>query len=244
MISASRRRHQPRFGALLRALKHRGSHLLGLVAPARRQQQTRGAALVSALTVTLLVLAAGMTMWGYVMPDVPVAEKQRQEQARVRPSPELLNSTAPVRLRMPSLDVVAPVVPISLSAEAVLDPPRDPLDVGWWDASAMPGAGLGQTVITGHTVHTGGGSMDRIRELMPREEVDVITYSGVMHYRVERVDVLSRAEVVEQAETLFGQHLGNGRLVLISCTDWNGSFYESNVVVYGKPIGRLGKSRA
>ena len=40
-------------------------------------------------------------------------------------------------------DVDAPVVPIQVSSDAVLDPPRDAQDVGWWDGSAQPGARAG-----------------------------------------------------------------------------------------------------
>lgn len=184
-------------------------------------------------------------MWGFVMPDVPGVEQQTtQPQQAVGGSRELGDTAAPVSLRVPSIDVVAPIVPIAVSDDRVLDPPRDPVEVGWWEESAEPGAGLGQTVITGHTVSTGGGSMDRIGELQPGEKVDVVSETGVMTYRVDDIEVLSYAEVAEQAETLFGQHLGEGRLVLITCTDYNGSFYESNVFVYGEPIGRLEKKSA
>ena len=63
----------------------------------------------------------------------------------------------PVRLVVPALKIKAPIQPIEVDSHAVLDPPRNPRDVGWWQRSARPGAKQGQTVLTGHTVHTGGG---------------------------------------------------------------------------------------
>lgn len=149
-----------------------------------------------------------------------------------------LAPAAPVRLEIAALGVDAPVVPIQVSADAVLDPPRDAHDVGWWDGSAQPGGGQGQTVITGHTVHTGGGALDRLPEITRGARVDVVTSSGRMRYRVVRVAVLDREQVARDALTLFGQDRGAGRLVLVSCTDWNGSSYDHNVVVLAAPLGQ------
>ena len=123
--------------------------------------------------------------------------------------------------------------------QAVLDPPRNPRDVGWWKRSVRPGATRGQTVLTGHTVHTGGGvdgptsascARDRWSRSSPRK--------GTMVYRATRVVTWSKAELAERAVDIFAQERGGTRLVLITCTDWNGSAFESNVVVFAKPLGR------
>ena len=71
----------------------------------------------------------------------------------------------PVRLVIPALKIRAPVKAIEVNDTQVLDPPRNPRDVGWWKRSARPGAAQGQTVLTGHTVHTGGGVMDHLGKL-------------------------------------------------------------------------------
>lgn len=178
-------------------------------------------ALSSAIGNFLLVLGVGMALVAFVYPDgsLPFAKPG-----------------TPVSLSVPGLKVKAPVVPIQVTG-AELDPPRDYLQVGWWDASAKPGSHQGQTVITGHTVHTGGGSMDDIGRLGSGQKVDVKTSEGTMRYRVESVEVLSKAALASHAQQIFGQGHGDGRLVLITCTDWNGSYYESNVVVYGTPVG-------
>jgi len=148
-----------------------------------------------------------------------------------------LAPSAPQRLQVKTLGIDAPVVPIQVSPDAVLDPPRNAEDVGWWDASAQPGRDEGQTVITGHTVHTGGGALDRLREVSRGDRVDVVTDEGRMRYRVQQVRVLGKDEVAQDAVALFGQDDGSGRLVLVSCTDWDGSVYESNVVVTAAPLG-------
>ena len=148
-----------------------------------------------------------------------------------------LPAAAPLALEIPSLGVQAPVVPIEVSADAVLDPPADPVQVGWWQRSARPGSRDGQTVIAGHTVHTGGGSLDAIRTLRPGRTVDLRTGQGTMRYRVRSVRVHDRQELAARAVDLFGQGAGGGRLVVVSCTDWNGTSYDSNVVVIAAPLG-------
>ncbi|MDN4160376.1 class F sortase [Nocardioides abyssi] len=186
----------------------------------------RAAAIAHGVWVAVLVLALGLTITGAVLP-----EDESAARSYVAPSP-----AQPVRLKIPSQRLVAPVVPIGMLPGRVLQPPADPDQVGWWDVSARPGARRGQTVVTGHTVHTGGGALSRVPALGKGDRVDVVSRKGTVRYRVSRVRTLSRAALAEQAEALFGQDHGGGRLVLVTCTDWNGSFFESNVVVLARPV--------
>ncbi len=87
-------------------------------------------------------------------------------------------------------------------------------------------------------MHTGGGALDRLPEITRGARVDVVTCTGRMRYRVVRVAVLGRDELARDAVSLFGQDGGDGRLVLVSCTDWNGSSYDANVVVLAAPLGQ------
>ncbi len=184
-------------------------------------------ATLAALTTALLVLAGGMVVAGVVVPS-PSDDEDR----RAVPAAE------PLRLRVATLDIDADVTPIQLSQDAVLDPPADSDVVGWWDGSAEPGAARGQVVITGHTVHTGGGALDPVARL-DQGRVSVVTRAGVQRYRVVDRVVLTREQVAERAQSLFGQHRRSpdgARLVLVTCTDWNGSYYERNVIVLAEPV--------
>ena len=185
-------------------------------------------ATITGLQLLVGVLAGGSVVGSFLVPGSDAAAGSPQYGA--------ISAAAPIRLSMPKLKVTAPIVPIGMVGRA-LDPPRDYREVGWWAASAKPGAVQGQTVITGHTVHTGGASMNRLGELAVGEFVDVISNRGTMRYVVQRTKVYSRAAIVRHAQELFGQDHGRGRLVLITCTDWNGAVYESNVVVTAKPLG-------
>ena len=143
--------------------------------------------------------------------------------------------TEPQHIEAPAIGLSAAIVPIEVDA-GVLDPPSDPNLVGWWDRSAEPGALKGQSVITGHTVHTGGGAMDDVGLLERNDIVRVVTRNATVRYRVEGVADLSKADVATYAQNLFGQDRGEGRLILITCDDWNGSFYESNVIALAVPV--------
>lgn len=132
----------------------------------------------------------------------------------------------------PTIGLNAPMVDIALEATGVLTPPADFSEVGYWDSSARPGSRSGQTVVTGHTVHTGGGVMNRLASIADGDPLQIRFEGDLVDYRVRKVVTLSKAEVAAKAESLFGQDRRSGRLVLVTCTDWDGEDYQSNVIVF------------
>jgi LPXTG-site transpeptidase (sortase) family protein len=127
----------------------------------------------------------------------------------------------------------APIVPISTTGDALI-PPSDPQLLGWWSAGARTGARWGSALVTGHTVHTGGGAMDNLERLHRGDRVTVYTGRGIIPYDVRSVEVFGKGSVARHAERLFSQEV-RGRLVLITCEDWDGTRYLSNVVVVATP---------
>jgi LPXTG-site transpeptidase (sortase) family protein len=118
--------------------------------------------------------------------------------------------------------------------QGALTPPADPRQVGWWTEGAAPGADTGTAVLTGHTVHTGGGAFDDLEDLAAGDEVLVRTARGPIGYVVDSVRVLGRGELARRSAAVFDQ-AGAARLVLITCEDWDGTAYRSNVVVTARP---------
>lgn len=118
----------------------------------------------------------------------------------------------------------------------VLTPPSDPQQVGWWSGGSRPGASEGAAVVTGHTVYTGGGAFDDLETLSPGDRVLVRAGADALAYRVGTVEVLSRDELARRSGEVFGP-TGPPRLVLITCEDWDGTGYRSNVVVTAQPVG-------
>ena len=139
----------------------------------------------------------------------------------------------PARLVVPKLHVDAPVVPIAAPG-GVLLPPSNPQTLGWWHDGAKPGAATGSALITGHTVHTGGGAFDDLETLVRGDSVRVVTRGGSLRYVVSTVRVYRKSTLARDAQRLFSQRVP-GRLVLITCEDWNGSTYLSNAVVVAVP---------
>ena len=213
-------------------------------------QQTPGAGGVTWTLVVvglLLVVTGGAAWWSQpstsseekvgVDPTPTVSTPTGQEIVEGVPLPKELRVKtepgAPERLEVPSLGIAAPIIPIGAPG-GVLTPPSDPLTLGWWADGAKPGARLGSALVTGHTVHSGGGAMDDLEQLNDGDRVWMSTDRGRIPYDVRKVVVLGKGKLVEQAERFFDQDVP-GRLVLITCEDWNGVEYLSNVVVTATP---------
>jgi LPXTG-site transpeptidase (sortase) family protein len=177
--------------------------------------------------LTVLLVIAALVGVAYLMPSGKTSSDFRPLSSPARPT----------RLVVPSLGIRATVLPIEVNAENVLDPPGNVKEVGWWRRSVRPGADHGQTVLTGHTVHTGGGVMNRLGQLETGKVVRVVTPKGTMVYRTTRVLTLTKAQLAKRSAELFGQTRSTNRLVLVTCTGWTGKDYTSNTIVFAKPLG-------
>lgn len=161
----------------------------------------------------------------------PSAEPTQRVAARSSREP---GAGAPHRVEIDALGIDVPVVPIQLEVSTLV-PPSDPQTLGWWADGAVPGAKRGSAIITGHTVHTGGGALDNLETLVPGQVFTVRTGAGSIDYSVGRVEVFDKERVSRAAVRLFSQGV-RGRLVLITCEDWDGTGYNSNVVVFARPV--------
>ena len=157
------------------------------------------------------------------------ARRVRRSRVRV-PRP---GAGAPLRILIPSLDIDAPVIAVVTEGRS-LDPPPDPTVLGWWSQGSRPGDVRGSALIAGHTVHDGGGALDELEEIPAGAPIAVRTVNGVVRYAVESVDVLDKDTIARRAPQLFSQDVP-GRLVLVTCEDWDGVGYRSNVVVTATP---------
>lgn len=161
------------------------------------------------------------------------------------------DSTAPVasglgsckgkdRVMVPAQKLTASLVPIQTvkrDGAVQLDPPPDPDEVGWWDASAKPGHLGGQSVITGHTVHDGAGALNNIGQVKKGQRIKVCHKGELSVFEATSIQTISKEDVARRAEALFGQQRDDARLVLLTCTDWVGpGNYRSNLFVFGKPL--------
>lgn len=177
-----------------------------------------------------------MVIVGFVIPSPGIATNPRTGTGTPLYLP-LDKPANPELLIIRDIGVRAPVVPIEISSAGVLSPPDVVKEVGWWKRSAKPGSPTGQTLITGHTVHTGGGSMDRLGEVRPGALIQIRTPRGTIDYEATKVFVYTRAKLAEHARDLFSQKRSHNRLVLVTCTGWTGHDYTSNIIVFANPLG-------
>lgn len=144
----------------------------------------------------------------------------------------------PRRIDIPALGVHASVDPIRV-VDRALTPPSDPQRLGWWSGGARPGDRTGSALLTGHTIHTGGGVLADLEELTPGDPISVTGERRRVDYRVSSVSILSTEEVARRYRELFDQS-GPGRLVLVTCEDWDGEAYLSSVIVIAEPHSHAG----
>lgn len=178
----------------------------------------------------LMILAVLLMVVGLVVPAGPLPDSEAEE------TPAYVLSPGRDALLVPSIKLEAPIVPIELDQAGVLSPPADTDIVGWWKRSAQPGANKGQTVVTGHTVHAGGGVMNRLGDVGPGDVVKIRDEGRLISYRVTKAFVYSKAELAANANDLFAQDRRKGRLVLVTCTDWVKGDYLSNIIVFATPV--------
>jgi LPXTG-site transpeptidase (sortase) family protein len=192
------------------------------------------------VVLALLVVVSG-TLW-WVQRDQPSAgpsdpsDGERVVAGRTVPEATTvpMRPGYPERLVVPALGVDAPIVAI-LAPGGVLTPPADPQEIGWWADGSRPGATTGSALVTGHTLHTGGGALDDLEDLEVGDPIRVVSAQRRTDYRVRDVEILEKGDLAEQAEQLFDQSVP-GRLVVVTCEDWDGREYLSNVVVTAAPV--------
>jgi LPXTG-site transpeptidase (sortase) family protein len=117
-----------------------------------------------------------------------------------------------------------------------LVPPSDPKVLGWW--GKKPGSPHGTTLLVGHTVHTGGGTLDNLEDVPVGRNLIVDGRSGDhVRYQVVYNRTISKAVLAKNAKRLFSQ-TGAPTLVIVTCEDYNWSTgeYASNVVLMATPL--------
>ena len=143
----------------------------------------------------------------------------------------------PVRLRIPSLEVDAPVLGVGahdLTGE--LDVPPDETVVSWYEHGPSPG-GRGSAMLAGHVDYDGrAGVFYRLRWLDPGQEFEVAYEDGTSR----TFEVVGRQQFDKEhlpTTQLFSED-GDPTVVLVTCGgefDEGRRSYSDNLVVYATP---------
>ena len=192
----------------------------------RRERLTRFLSVLCAVAVVSITL-----LWDDYSPQTTAAQVPGGSIGTGRGSPSD-RPRPPATLRLPSLGVTAPVVRIASDGRELV-PPYNYTTVGWWEGGAAPGASQGAAVIVGHTVHTGGGALDNLGDMQPGDVVIIDRPRDELRYRVASVRAYATAKFGKKANRILSQS-GPGRLAIITCGDWNGKIYLTDIVVIAK----------
>jgi len=149
--------------------------------------------------------------------------------------PKLEPIGVPLRLEIPSLDAVAPIVPIQVRND-VLTPPGNVRTVGWWSGSAEPYSPTGQTLMTGHAAHAGYSPLNHLREIRRGASITIRSEDKVATYLVQKVFVWSKKKIAQHSTALFHPDTPDRRLVLVTSADYDGRIWNANVIVLAQPI--------
>lgn len=159
------------------------------------------------------------------------------------PDATAVDPIVPVRLRIPSLDVTAEIIPVGIEASREMEVPADIHDVGWYVPTAPGTFDFGSTVLVGHRdgASDPNGVFRELGTLDVGNTLRVVDASGGKHdFRVESVTSMADATFTKRAPQLFVS-FGHPRLILLTCggtyiRDQGG--YQSTVVVIATPVDR------
>lgn len=152
--------------------------------------------------------------------------------------PPVAPLAAPVRLVVPDVGIDAPVDPVGVTPDGLLQLPDDVHRVGWYRFGPAPGGSAGSVILAGHVDgwDQGLGALGHLRAVEPGQRIAVTDATG----RVTRWQVVTRRLVVKQQLPLAELFTRSGppRLVLLTC---GGPFderlrsYLDNLVVVAVP---------
>jgi len=148
----------------------------------------------------------------------------------------------PAQLRIPRMNVDAPVINVGKTASGAMDAPTSQAinspywtSVFWYDLGAAPGQ-VGNAVIAGHVDRVGGDPAIfwTLSSLGPGDDVFVVTAQGQsLHFVVDRVvSYPANAPSEEAINAVFGPTTEH-HLNLITCSGvWTGNGYDQRLVVF------------
>lgn len=136
------------------------------------------------------------------------------------------------RVIIPSLDVDAPMLPVGTTSKGAQEVPTSMEATGWWKDGSKPGQ-PGNAVIVGHTASKGDGVFDELGNLEKGDKITVSSGKKKLMYTVTKEQVLAVSKFATVADEIY-RRTGPSGIVLMTCGDWNGTRFETTVIVTAK----------
>ena len=148
---------------------------------------------------------------------------------------KIVNTEAaiPVTIRIPSIEVEAPIVGLGLHEDGTIEVPERTEETGWWRGGPEPGE-PGPAVILGHVdSRVGPAVFYRLRELDPGDEIHIDREDGTtVTYVVEASE--RHGKDVFPTDAVYGA-TEQPTLRLVTCGgefDYDVRSYEDNFIVF------------
>ena len=183
--------------------------------------------------ILLLVILSGLTLFTTLLfhftppsqsdslTSVPVTASSISPQQIVNSDLVTSQVGLPKRLKIPSINVDAPVEYVGLTSDGAMDVPKDIVNVGWFNLGPRPG-GNGNAVIAGHygTINNIPHVFDNLHNLHKDDKIYIEDEKGRNIIFVVRE--IQRYGKDQDSSGIFGSSDGKAHLNLITCTGvWN-----------------------
>ncbi len=158
----------------------------------------------------------------------------------VKPGAVAVAYVSPIRIEIPRLGAVAPIVDVSTLAGGELDVPPNPQVVGWWKYGAKPGAAKGTAILDGHINYAGvDGVLSRIATLNPGDAVYIYGLNNGKNTRLpfKITGVRTYSKQALPYQEIFDQK-SVGRVAIVTCGgpfDASTGNYRDNIVAFAVP---------
>lgn len=154
---------------------------------------------------------------------------------------DTLSDTAPLRIKIPQLDVDSKVVPVGINPDQSMEIPSNISNIGWFELGPSPGDPFGSAVLAGHRdgAEAGRGAFYNLGELDRGDVITLATKSKKLSFAVTRTEVLDKRTFALRSQEIFASD-GPGVLTLITCGgdyDENRGGYQANVIVTAEMSG-------
>ena len=131
------------------------------------------------------------------------------------------NINLPTRLKIPSINVDAPVEYVGLTPEGAMDVPQKPEDVAWYNLGPRPGE-IGSSVIDGHSGYKDNlpAVFDNLTKLQKGDKIYVENSKGMtITFTVREFRTYG---LYDDVSSVFNSNDGESHLNLITCSGiWN-----------------------
>lgn len=184
---------------------------------------------IVALAAVVVLAGAGGTAFLLNGDEAPTAKPEKTTPAPTSEPTKSQPAKSGDRVIIPSLDVDAPMLPVGTTSEGAQEVPSSMEATGWWKDGSKPGQ-PGNAVIVGHTASKGDGVFDELGDLDKGDKITVSSGKKKLKYTVTAEQVLEVSKFATVADEIY-RRTGPSGIVLMTCGDWNGTRFETTVII-------------